>query len=111
MGHSDANSELTLLQVVFWQSAYKQDPRNDTPNATLVYTNADKFIRRAETIGYLGENKDKVCDLLLVRKRMVADGLQSPNAPPALHTTITLINAATSPNFLAQMPESYQAWF
>lgn len=28
------------------------------PNATLVYTNADKFIRRAQLIGYLGEEKD-----------------------------------------------------
>jgi hypothetical protein len=99
-----------LLQVVFWQSAYKQDPRNDTPNATLVYTNADKFIRRAETIGYLGENKDKVSHH---RHQIVidADLSQSPNAPPALHTTVALVNAATSPNFLAQMPESYQPWF
>lgn len=99
-----------MLQVVFWQSAYKQDPRNDTPNATLVYTNAEKFIRRAETIGYLGDNKDKVSLPTRVMGTN-ADVSQTPNAPPAMHTTVALINAATSPNFLAQMPESYQAWF
>jgi transformation/transcription domain-associated protein len=92
-------------QVVFWQSAYKQDPRPDTPNATLVYTNAEKFIRRAETIGFLGENKDRV-SLIWYKGR----DLTSQN-PPAIHTTVSLISAATSPSLLCQMPESYQAWF
>ena len=49
-----------MVQVVFWQSAYKQGPGPDTASATLVYTNVEKFIRRAETIGFLGENKDRV---------------------------------------------------
>lgn len=93
----DLSGTLTIFlrdEVVFWQSAYKQGPGPDTASATLVYTNVEKFIRRAETIGFLGENKDR-----------------NSNAPPAIHSTVSLISQATSPSHLCQMPESYQAWF
>ena len=88
---------------------YKPENRPDTANATLVYTSVDKFIRRAETIGFLGENKDRVSfnDCLWVKSLI----FQNPNAPPAIHTTVSLISAATSPSLLCQMPESYLAWY
>jgi hypothetical protein len=49
-----------------------------------VYTNVEKFIRRAETIGFLGENKDRVCTICLVQENIANDfaELECPTRHP-----------------------------
>ncbi|WWD20697.1 hypothetical protein CI109_105173 [Kwoniella shandongensis] len=81
-------------ELLIWHNTYMKDSRLDTPLINHVYKNVDNFIRRAGTMGYIGENKDK-----------------SPNAAPVVHAIVTLISQATAPLNLAQMSETYMAWF
>nr|XP_018259603.1 transformation/transcription domain-associated protein [Kwoniella dejecticola CBS 10117]OBR81761.1 transformation/transcription domain-associated protein [Kwoniella dejecticola CBS 10117] len=81
-------------ELLIWHNTYMKDARQDSPLINHVYKNVDNFIRRAGTMGYIGENKDK-----------------APNASPAVHAIVTLISQATAPLNLAQMNETYMAWF
>ncbi|WWC98567.1 hypothetical protein V866_005459 [Kwoniella sp. B9012] len=81
-------------ELLIWHNTYMKDSRQDSPLINHVYRNVDNFIRRAGTMGYIGDNKDK-----------------TPNASPAVHAIVTLISQATAPLNLAQMSETYMAWF
>ncbi|WVQ95626.1 hypothetical protein IAU59_002724 [Kwoniella sp. CBS 9459] len=81
-------------ELLIWHNTYMKDSRMEAPLINHVYKNVDNFIRRAGTMGYIGENKDK-----------------SPNAPPAMHAIVTLISQATALTSLAQMNDTYMAWF
>jgi hypothetical protein len=50
---------LTRVQLLTWINTYMKEPRHETLTKS-VYLNVDHFIRRASTMGYIGENKDKV---------------------------------------------------
>ncbi|WRT70688.1 uncharacterized protein IL334_007686 [Kwoniella shivajii] len=82
-------------ELLIWHNTFVKDPRQDSPLITHVHKNVDNFIKRAGTMGYIGDNiKDK-----------------SPNAAPAIHAIVTLISQATAPLNLAQMADTYMAWF
>nr|XP_019007357.1 transformation/transcription domain-associated protein [Kwoniella pini CBS 10737]OCF46138.1 transformation/transcription domain-associated protein [Kwoniella pini CBS 10737] len=81
-------------ELLIWHNTYMKDARQDSPLINHVYKNVDNFIRRAGTMGYIGENKDK-----------------APGASPVAHAIVTLISQATAPLNLAQMSETYMAWF
>ncbi|WWC92285.1 uncharacterized protein L201_007239 [Kwoniella dendrophila CBS 6074] len=81
-------------ELLIWHNTYMKDSRQESPLINHVYSNVQNFIRRAGTMGYIGDNKDK-----------------TPNSPPAIHAIVTLISQATAPLNLAQMSETYMAWF
>ena len=80
------------------------------PITTQVYRNVDSFIRRAGTMGYMGENQDKVSTTGLWRSAC-AENSKSTDALPMVHAIVTLISQATSPSLLAQMGDHFMPWF
>lgn len=60
-------------------------------------------------MGYVGENKDKVS---LLHSTVPFHKLMEQNSTAqSYHATVTLINQASSISLLAQMPESFMAWY
>ncbi|KAK4687186.1 transformation/transcription domain-associated protein, partial [Tremellales sp. Uapishka_1] len=97
MPEFDLGGTLSLFirdEILTWQNTYMKDPRAEAPLTASVYKNVDNFIRRAGLMGYVAETKDK-----------------GPNAAPMVHAIVTLIGQATAPNLLAQMNETFMAWF
>ena len=85
-----------------------KDPTANMPLTTQVNKNVEHFIRRASMMGYVGENKDKV------RTSAAADETEltrQNSMAQSYHATVTLINQASSISLLAQMPESFIAWY
>ncbi|ORY26601.1 putative histone acetyltransferase [Naematelia encephala] len=97
-------------EILTWHNTYMKEPRADQPLTATVYKNVDTFIRRASMMGYLGEPKEKA-SLNTESPERHTDLMQGPNVPPMLHVIVTLISQATSPHHLAQMGESFMAWF
>ncbi|WVR08546.1 hypothetical protein IAU60_005601 [Kwoniella sp. DSM 27419] len=81
-------------ELLIWHNTYMKDSRMESPLITHVYKNVDNFIRRAGAMGYIGEAKDK-----------------AGNTSPVVHAIVSLISQATTPINLAQMSDTYMAWF
>ena len=96
-------------EILTWHNTYMKEPSSPMPLTAQVSRNVEHFIRRAGLMGYIGENKDKVSDVVETAVGAPTD-FQTLNAQ-SYHAIVTLISQATAPNLLAQMPENFMSWF